>query len=433
MKMVNVMKKLFYRNGKRIAFNLSLIIAIIFSNHYPAIAGINIGGYVENSGLSGFGAVTTITETGTVKTLAGGTFGGGGSVTNILPGGTFIVEEGGNFGGEFNIHVGANFDVYADPGESFNIIADENGNSIRVELSGAGNTVPYGRLVFPDGSQENFPSPETSRNGSNSGNKALLSGKYVFTVSENSGTGSKIHLVIGSGDAVNYFWQTGSWSLCDNTCGEGTQTRYVACADSSGNTAADDNCSGIKPDVTRNCYDDSGCDSSGDTDHHSLDYNPRDDKIGLTELLRGIQLYNSDSYHCDAGGEDGYSPGSGDRNCVPHSSDYNPQDWKIGLNELLRLIQLYNSSGYYADSEGEDGFHPGEYSQHPNTSEHDLPYVTKEGCTFTLHTENGTSRATSSGNGWSESVMQSGHIRIVVQNCVIVENPQNVPVYDESK
>jgi hypothetical protein len=85
--------------------------------------------------------------------------------------------------------------------------------------------------------------------------------------------------------------------------------------------------------------------------------NPRDYKISLSELLRFIQLYNSDSYHCgDFGIEDGYAPGDGDKSCTPHDTDYKPQDWSINISELLRLIQIYNSSGYQIDPDGEDGF-----------------------------------------------------------------------------
>jgi hypothetical protein len=103
-------------------------------------------------------------------------------------------------------------------------------------------------------------------------------------------------------------------------------------------------------------------------EYHSADYNPPDHRIGLSELLRVIQFYNTDDYHCDHEGEDGYAVGHGDKICVPHSSDYyfyNPdtdttslQDWGISLSELLRLIQFYNSPGYHADPEGEDGFAP---------------------------------------------------------------------------
>ena len=81
--------------------------------------------------------------------------------------------------------------------------------------------------------------------------------------------------------------------------------------------------------------------------------------MGLSELLRAIQLYNVGEYHCDAAGEDGFAPGAGDRTCAPHASDYSPQDWSVNLSELLRLIQLYNSGGYHPDAAGEDGFAPG--------------------------------------------------------------------------
>jgi len=51
------------------------------------------------------------------------------------------------------------------------------------------------------------------------------------------------------------------------------------------------------------------------------------------------------------------------RSCPPHSSDYAPDgpDWRIGLTELLRIIQFYNSGGYHYCLEAgtEDGFCPG--------------------------------------------------------------------------
>jgi hypothetical protein len=92
---------------------------------------------------------------------------------------------------------------------------------------------------------------------------------------------------------------------------------------------------------------------------HSAD---REDtgRIDLGDLLRVIQFYNADGYHCDPDGEDGYAPGpnTSAQDCAPHSSDYNPQDWRINLSELLRLIQFFNSGGYHAcpDTASEDGF-----------------------------------------------------------------------------
>lgn len=53
---------------------------------------------------------------------------------------------------------------------------------------------------------------------------------------------------------VTYSWDTGSWGACDATCGDGQETRTVVCKDDSGNTVADSNCSGSKPNTTQNCY-----------------------------------------------------------------------------------------------------------------------------------------------------------------------------------
>ncbi len=103
----------------------------------------------------------------------------------------------------------------------------------------------------------------------------------------------------------------------------------------------------------------------GGADTHTADWNGvPDNLIDLTELLRVIQFYNSGGFHCAQPGDlsdEGYMPGADPaaQSCAPHASDYNPQDWDIGLSELLRLIQFYNSGGYHPCPEGEDGFCPG--------------------------------------------------------------------------
>ncbi|HOV34229.1 MAG TPA: hypothetical protein PLX23_12800, partial [Candidatus Hydrogenedens sp.] len=102
--------------------------------------------------------------------------------------------------------------------------------------------------------------------------------------------------------------------------------------------------------------------SEGETcTYHSADTN-KDWAIYLNELLRVIQFFNFNQYHCDSNGEDGYAPGPGPQDCEPHSSDYYPVSWRIELNELLRLIQFFNYSGsrYHCDPNGEDGYNPGE-------------------------------------------------------------------------
>ncbi|MBP8129971.1 MAG: hypothetical protein KA184_10385, partial [Candidatus Hydrogenedentes bacterium] len=61
---------------------------------------------------------------------------------------------------------------------------------------------------------------------------------------------------------------------------------------------------------------------------HTADQD-HDRHIGLSELLRVIQFYNSGVFHCDAGAEDGYAPGPGPSDCAAHASDYNAQDWRV--------------------------------------------------------------------------------------------------------
>jgi hypothetical protein len=92
---------------------------------------------------------------------------------------------------------------------------------------------------------------------------------------------------------------------------------------------------------------------------HAADQNG-DARIQLSELLRVIQFYNVGGLHCADGvddTEDGYRPGLGvPQACAPHSADYQPEDWQVSISELLRLIQIYNSDGYTPCESGEDGY-----------------------------------------------------------------------------
>jgi len=98
---------------------------------------------------------------------------------------------------------------------------------------------------------------------------------------------------------------------------------------------------------------------------HTADQNG-DSQISLTELLRVIQFFNSDGFHCaipPETTEDGYVPdlNPAQENCARHAADYDPHDWRIGLSELLRVIQFFNVGGYYSCPEQgtEDGYCPG--------------------------------------------------------------------------
>jgi len=96
--------------------------------------------------------------------------------------------------------------------------------------------------------------------------------------------------------------------------------------------------------------------------YHTADQN-QNQRVDLSELLRVIQFYNLGDFRCaipPESTEDGYAPGVGDTSCARHDSDYAPRDWRIGLSELLRLIQFFNTGGYrYCPESGsEDGFCP---------------------------------------------------------------------------
>ena len=111
---------------------------------------------------------------------------------------------------------------------------------------------------------------------------------------------------------------------------------------------------------------------------HSADVNA-DYRIGLTELTRVIELYNTlhgltrtGAYSAAAGvTEDGFAidplrPVSAFVNLVRHHSADTNRDGKIGLLELTRVIELYNHrsgnvrTGQYRIQSGtEDGFAPG--------------------------------------------------------------------------
>lgn len=92
---------------------------------------------------------------------------------------------------------------------------------------------------------------------------------------------------------------------------------------------------------------------------HGADING-DWVIAVSELLRVVQFFNTDVFHCQSGTEDGYAVGTGAQDCRFHDSDFMfPRNWSISISELLRLIQLYNSKFYHVSLDSEDGFAPG--------------------------------------------------------------------------
>jgi hypothetical protein len=102
----------------------------------------------------------------------------------------------------------------------------------------------------------------------------------------------------------------------------------------------------------------------------------RDLRIGLVELTRVIELYNTRNgttrtgrYKVQAGSEDGFAQdttATANQTLTPyHSADSN-HDGQIGLNELTRVIELYNTrtgttrtGQYHVQAGTEDGFAAG--------------------------------------------------------------------------
>jgi len=103
-----------------------------------------------------------------------------------------------------------------------------------------------------------------------------------------------------------------------------------------------------------------------------------DNRFSLSELLRVIEIYNTrfgttrtGHYQVESGTEDGFATnpnlsGSESGNLARfHAADSN-RDGKLGLSELLRVIELYNyregtvrTGAYRAENGTEDGFAPG--------------------------------------------------------------------------
>ncbi|GAB5561235.1 MAG: hypothetical protein SynsKO_28820 [Synoicihabitans sp.] len=118
-------------------------------------------------------------------------------------------------------------------------------------------------------------------------------------------------------------------------------------------------------------------DSTVQVDFHDADTD-RDMAIGLSELLRVIELYNTrfgttrtGRYTANAETVDGFAPDTSvESGTTPtftrfHTGDYD-RDAQFSLAELLRIIEIYNTregttrtGQYRRDAESVDGFAPG--------------------------------------------------------------------------
>ncbi|MDM8552011.1 SMP-30/gluconolactonase/LRE family protein, partial [Desulfobacterales bacterium HSG2] len=224
--------------------------------------------------------------------------------------------------------------VVADMTRPNGIIGTPDGTTLYVADHAAGETYKY----------------EITENGSLS-NKTLFAsaGSDGMTIDEEG----NIYLTNENGvqvyDSSGNLTETIAVDNPTNVCFGGTdgQTLFITARDSVYSLRM--NVSGVSQ------TQDNGDDGEDEGKFHSADRDG-DFAVNLSELLRVIQLYNTEEYSCQAGSEDGYAAEAGYKDCAPHSSDYNPQNWAIGLSELLRFIQFYNSVGYTRCLGSEDGF-----------------------------------------------------------------------------
>jgi len=94
-------------------------------------------------------------------------------------------------------------------------------------------------------------------------------------------------------------------------------------------------------------------------EYHSADMNT-DNEISMPELLRVIQLFNTNAgkYMFVGDAEDGYV--SGDDSAkrpegMQHSAD-SDNNWEFSLSELLRVIQFWSLGGYHIATPADAGF-----------------------------------------------------------------------------
>lgn len=193
-------------------------------------------------------------------------------------------------------------------------------------------------------------------------------GGQKWSLSGTGGTAADVSPTVGTTDLLDFTWNnvptspfTFSYSLVvpDATAGDHNLTAMFESTSSAGTLQGV-----ITPDPL----------VLGEAaTFHTADTNG-DSRIGLSELLRVIELYNTrlgttrtGRYQVQTGTEDGFAPDptEGTTQSSFHAADFN-RDSKISLSELLRVIELYNTrSGttrtgeYHLESGTEDGFAPG--------------------------------------------------------------------------
>lgn len=75
---------------------------------------------------------------------------------------------------------------------------------------------------------------------------------------------------IKDGEVNYYFWNISSWSVCSNFCGEGIETREIFCLNNELDVVSDSLCDGDKGDISRVCSNYSSCTYSWVADDWSI-------------------------------------------------------------------------------------------------------------------------------------------------------------------
>lgn len=107
--------------------------------------------------------------------------------------------------------------------------------------------------------------------------------------------------------------------------------------------------------------------------YHSADYKTNYWAVDSSEVGRFLSYWRTGSYQVNAGGLDGFMPGSGNTNGGYHSADYRTPRWVIDGTELNRVLSYWRGGGYHVDPAGNDGYVAGAAGQGMGLSTLDTP------------------------------------------------------------
>lgn len=96
----------------------------------------------------------------------------------------------------------------------------------------------------------------------------------------------------------------------------------------------------------------------------------------------------------------------------------------MNVRVLITVLGILSFSGCSNDA-----------PQYPSAAGAELPYILKEGCKFTIHSDQGSAGVTSTSSSDNPAVTMSmsvslGDMEIAVANCEVVENSHDLPIYE---